>query len=368
MSSVSASVAAPHKRIWIDMDNSPHVPFFTPIIRELYQRGYEVMLTTREAFQVHELAARSGLPYTRIGRHYGKNRVAKVGGLFVRALQLAQHAMKDKPALAVSHGSRAQIIAAHMLHMPSLTLIDYEHAKFPPFMRSTWTLVPQIVSDEVIRCRKGYLRTYPGIKEDVYVPSFTPDPTIVQELGLDGLIVVTLRPPATEAHYRNPESDKLFAAAMRLLGSTDGVQTVVLPRNDRQAVWIRSTWPEYLTTGKMIIPNGAVDGLNLLWHSDLVISGGGTMNREAAALGIPVYSIFRGKIGAVDKYLAQNGRLILLESQKDVQTKIRLARRSRAERTPDTSSQTLHSIVDTITDILEYGTKRQCLWLTKSSS
>jgi predicted glycosyltransferase len=255
-----------------------------------------------------------------------------------------------------------------MLQMPSLLITDYEHAKFPPLMQPTWTLVPEIIPDHTIRCKKGFLKKYPGIKEDVYVPIFKPEPAILHELGLNGQIVVTLRPPATEAHYHNPESEKLFATVMRLLGSTDNVRTVLLPRNNRQTEWIRSTWPECLENGKMVIPNGAIDGLNLLWYSDLVISGGGTMNREAAALGIPAYSIFRGRLGAVDEYLAQNGRLILLVSEEDVKTKIRFARRSRNAPLRVANVLTLRSIIDNIIDILEHGPKRHSLWCKKHFS
>jgi predicted glycosyltransferase len=347
--------------IWIDVDNSPHVPFFKPIIRELVRRDYEVFLTARDAFQVYELIERSGLSYILIGRHHGKNKIAKVVGLFLRALQLMPKAGKAKPALAVSHGSRAQIIASNLLHIPSLLITDYEHAKFLPLVRPRWTLVPEVIPDNAMHHKNGSLKKYPGIKEDVYVPTFQPDANIIQELGLDGRVVVTLRPPATEAHYHNHETDKLFDAVMHLLKNTENVQTVLLPRNKKQEEWIRRTWPACLKTDKLIIPAGAVDGLNLLWHSDLVISGGGTMNREAAALGVPVYSIFRGQIGAVDRYLAQTNRLILLESDEDVKAKIRFVRRCRTDRWRKKHSETLFSVVESIISTLEHEQKGPAL-------
>ena len=114
-------------------------------------------------------------------------------------------------------------------------------------------------------------------------------------------MVVTVRPPATEAHYHNPESEELFAESLRLLAQTRSARAITLPRNARQGEQLRREWADLIANGTMIIPDTPVDGLNLIWFSDLVISGGGTMNREAAALGVPVYSIFRGKIGAVDK-------------------------------------------------------------------
>src|SRR5262249_18050156 len=89
-------------------------------------------------------------------------------------------------------------------------------------------------------------------------------------------------------------------------------------------------------------------GLNLIWHSDLVISGGGTMNREAAALGVPVYSVFRGKIGAVDRYLSKMGRLVLLESSNEFPAKISLARRDRSVKPRNGNSAALNFIVKQI--------------------
>jgi predicted glycosyltransferase len=128
---------------------------------------------------------------------------------------------------------------------------------------------------------------------------------------------------------------------------------VLLPRNEKQEALLRKTWPHQSDNGKIIIPDHVVDGLNLIWHSDLVISGGGTMNREAAALGVPVYSIFRSKIGAVDQYLANSGRLVLLESVEDVYTKIILNKRRRSRRIEPTNHVVLHRIVDEIVGIVE---------------
>jgi len=85
----------------------------------------------------------------------------------------------------------------------------------------------------------------------------------------------------------------------------------------------------------------------------LVISGGGTMNREAAALGVPVYSVFRGKIGAVDNYLARRGRLVLLETVEDVHTKIVIARRKRPAGPEKQSESILNDIVAHITSVMD---------------
>src|SRR5262249_55282727 len=158
-----------------------------------------------------------------------------------------------------------------------------------------------------------------------------PDPSLIAELGLSSAnVIVTVRPPATEAHYHNPESETLFVHLMEFLLAKENVQSVLLPRNARQVEWIRTIHPEWFKDSRLVIPRAALDGLNLLFHSDLVVSGGGTMNREAAALGVPVYSIFRGQIGAVDRYLEKEGLLVLIETSCDIQKKIKLQRRDKS--------------------------------------
>jgi uncharacterized protein len=356
-------------KVWIDLDNTPHVPFFKPIIRALEQRGFTVVLTARDAFQVCDLATASGLSYTKVGRHYGKNRFMKVWGLAWRAMQLLPFVIREKPALGLSHGSRAQILLCNLLRLPTVMIMDYEHAQTPPLVRPRWEIVPEVLLKESLHCRnRDRVYAYPGIKEDVYAPDFKPDPSLLQQLSIEANdILVTVRPPANEAHYHNPESEKLFAEFMKRLCGVGGVRAVLLPRNKAQEALIRRTWPDWFTGSKVIIPKQAVDGLNLLWHSDLVVSGGGTMNREAAALGVPVYSIFRGKIGAVDRQLQDEGRLVLIETVQDTHTKIALEKRKKKGLPVATSREALHRIIQHIQTIaqLECGQKNSGISLSK---
>jgi len=215
-------------------------------------------------------------------------------------------------------------------------------------------MAPEVIPDSAFPCEQDRILKYPGIKEDVYVPNFKPDRSLASQLGLGkDKVIVTLRPPANEAHYHNPQSDELFKAAVEFLSQAPSVKVILLPRNAKQGTFARQYWPNLFAAGKIVIPEHAVDGLNLIWHSDLVISGGGTMNREAAAMGVPVYSIFRGKIGAVDTYLANQGRLVLLESVEDVRTKIILSRRPRTVAPQNGKRTTLTTIVDSAVSILE---------------
>lgn len=347
-------------KIWIDIDNSPHVPFFTPIIKELEDRGYSIILTARDCFQVRDLVDLFKLRSVIIGRHYGKHRLAKISGTCFRALQLAFLVRGEEVCLAVSHGSRSQVMAASLLRIPTFCFWDYEYTKRSRWLQTNWAMIPAVIPDSAIPYNNCRVLKYHGIKEDVYVPGFRPDPNLRTQLGLnEDDFVVTARPPADEAHYHNPESDKLFRAAIDFLAVRHGAKVVLLPRNEKQERSARELWRELFLRRNLIIPEHAVDGLNLLWNSDLAISGGGTMNREAAALGVPVYSVFRGKTGAVDRYLAQTGRLVLLERPEDVYEKIVISKSARRRVAVENHSSTLAEVVDNLVAIIETGIPRQ---------
>ena len=352
MFNINNGVSPPGLKIWIDLDNTPHVPFFIPIIRELERRGHVVVLTARDAFQVCELADKKGLSYVKIGRHYGKRKLWKLYGLFRRSSQLWLFYLRQKPALGLSHGSRSLSLICNFLRIPAIVIFDYEHARTIPLGRPRWLIAPEALSGKIAGKTKR-IRYYRGIKEDVYAPEFKPDPSLLEELGIrPDDIVVTVRPPASEAHYRNPESENLLHELMAKIGRTPGLRTVLLPRHHAQAEAFKKSYPEWFADNKTIIPSRAVDGLNLLWYSDLVISGGGTMNREAAALGIPVYSIFRGETGAVDEMLEKEGRLILIRTVEEIESKIRFVRRDRS-RLPDNRARfALEDIVNYIEEII----------------
>jgi len=343
------------KKIWVDLDNSPHVPFFRPIIEELRKRNYDVLITARDAYQVRELLEFYGVSSKIVGKHYGKYKVLKALGTCWRALALLAIARKEKPDLAINHGSRACLLTCAWLRIPNVFLTDYEFASEIPFIKPSWMMVPTVVPDERLMVAGSRVLRYPGIKEDVYLSRFRPDQGLKQRLGIppDNLLI-TMRPPATEAHYHNPESEKLLTEALNRFVSNPSTRILLLPRNKRQEAELRSVWAEAVGAGKILIPQHVEDGLDLIWSSDLVISGGGTMNREAAAMGVPVYSIFRGKIGAVDRYLVDQGRLVLVETIEDIRTKIKAVRRVRSKQRFDgANSPALATIVRNIISIAE---------------
>lgn len=340
-----------NKKIWIDLDNSPHVPLFLPIKNELEKRGHSVFITTRDCFQVCSLADYHNLKHKQIGTHYGASKLLKVLGAVWRSIQLAPTVLKEKPDLSLSHGSRSLMILSSVLRIPTILMFDYEYVNNFPFLKPVLGIAPEVIDypDKAGSFKMG-LCGYRGLKEDVYVASFKPDPSLMRTLDLNqDDIIATIRPPAMEAHYHNPESEKLFYEVVEFLGTIPDLRMVILPRNEKtEKEMIRRTWPKWCKERKIIVPDNAVDGLNLVWYSDLVVSGGGTMNREAAALGVPVYSIFRGKIGAVDRYLSEKGRLILIETVDDVRGKIRPIRRLKDKIIDFSDRNALKDIMDSI--------------------
>lgn len=343
------------KKIWIDLDNSPHVPFFVPIIKELEKKDIKITVTARDCFQVCGLADLHRMKYRRIGRHYGKNKAMKVIGTLLRAFQLIPVALKEKPILSVSHGSRSQLVSSYMMKVPTMMLFDYEYTQDLGFIFPKWVMGPEVLGEDDFKTHGSKMFKYPGLKEDVYISDHKINPKVLEELNISKKeIVVTIRPPATEAHYHNPESEVLFSEVIDCFSAIENVRMVILPRNEiKQTAWIENRWKGLCEKGKIVIPKKVVNGIDLIGVSDLVVSGGGTMNREAAALGVPVYSIFRGKIGAVDKYLSDEGRLTLLETVEDVRTKIRLERREKGMGVPKKDRGALDSIVNRIIEILE---------------
>ncbi len=344
-----------NKKIWIDLDNSPHVPFFRPIINRLRENNIDVFITIRNCAQTKGLADLYGLEYLEMGKHFGKLILFKAYSTFTRTFKLLKYIRKEKPDLSVSHGSRSCTLVSSLLGIPSIGIFDYEHTKAIPFVKATWLMTPEIVGNKYIESSTHKILKYPGLKEFVYLREYSPDPDILDHLNLVGKKYIVIRPPATMAHYHNPEADKLFEETMKYFLALDDLNIVILPRYGTQETSIREKWGNSVSNGRVIIPAGVVNGLDLMWYSDGVVSGGGTMNREAAALGVPVYSIFRGKLGDIDRYLSDSGRLVLIINNDDIHEKIMLSDTHRNLGRSEISTETLDKVVENILYVLNYN-------------
>jgi uncharacterized protein len=299
-------------RLWIDLANSPHVPFFRALVKRFTSQGHEVETTARDFAETVPLAQAAGFDAHVVGVHGGRAVSAKAGTLMSRAWVLGGWARGRKFDLAISHNSYSQIIAARALGIKTVTLMDYEYqpANHLAFRLTSRIIVP--ASFPATRLRRygasaGKVRRYHGTKEDVYLADFQPDATFDAQLCQLGInadnVLVLMRPPAHDALYHRFEN-ALFDQALAMLLMNENVQVILLPRNDVQRA-LYSTKAE----GRLIVPAAPLDGANLIASSDLVISAGGTINREAAALGVPVASIYAGKWAAVDDELVKEGRL-----------------------------------------------------------
>jgi len=308
-------------RIWIDLANSPHVPFFRSLTNEFVRRDHEVVVTARDFAETVKLAQAASFAAEIIGGHGGGKLSGKAGNLVQRALSLARWARGRNLDLAVSHNSYSQILAARALSLRTVTLMDYEHqpANHLAFRMASRIIVPDAFP-EVALARFGAspakVKRYAGLKEDVYLADFQCDPEFQELLGRLGVdqsnVLVTVRPPASEALYHRFENE-LFDELLKRLLATSNVKVVLLPRNDLQ----RDTY-NARADASLIVPAVPLDGGNLIAHSDLVVSAGGTMNREAAALGIPAASIYLGEWAAIDEQLVKEGRLRRINTREAI--------------------------------------------------
>ena len=300
-------------KVWIDCTAAAHPLVLRPVIEQLEGRGHEVLVTAREYGQTLEILDRLGIPHIAVGSHGGASALGKGRALAGRSLRLARLLRGRHPDLAVAHGSVDLAVVSALLRIPSAQLQDYEFAGWQrqiAFRAARRVLVPDTIPLERLQ-RIGAsgrkLVRYPGLKEEYYLADFEPDPAVVEELGLDRekLLVVVRPPPETsEYHARN----EIYAAAIHRLAESPEAQAVVIPRTERQREEVRA-----MGAANLIVPQRAIDAQNLIAHADLVVSAGGTMNREAVALGTPVFTTFTGRMGGVDEALIAAGRLQVLD-------------------------------------------------------
>jgi predicted glycosyltransferase len=302
-------------RVWVDMTASAHVLVFRPLIGILRARGDEVEITARDYAQTLQLLQLHGLEATVVGHHGGRSRFGKGRAMAGRLSALRDWARERRFDVGLAHGSHELTLTARRLGIPSATTFDYEFAWLQHQLgcrAATRVVVPDAIPPERLaryRVRPPKLLQYPGLKEDYYLADFEPDPAVLGELGLDSAparVLVVLRPPPDVSLYHR-HSNPLFPQTLAALGERDDVHAVVLPRTNEQRDYVRG-----LGLPSVLVPERAVDAQSLIALADVVVSAGGTMNREAASLGVPVYTTYGGRLGGVDEALIRDGRLLPL--------------------------------------------------------
>jgi len=305
-------------RVWVDCTAAAHPLVLRPLVERLEARGDEVFVTAREYGQTLGILDRLGIPHTAVGSHGGASVLGKGRALAGRSARLARIVWGRQPDLAIAHGSVDLAVVSLLFRIPSAQMQDYEFAgrqRQIAFRAARRVLMPDSIPLERLRkigAKERKLVRYPGLKEEYYLADFQPDAAVLEELGLarEKVLVVVRPPPETsEYHARND----LYGEAIRHLATSAQVQAVVIPRTERQGTEVRAMRAENL-----IVPERAIDAQSLIAHADLVVSAGGTMNREAVALGTPVFTTFAGRMGGVDEDLIAAGRLRVLANPAEL--------------------------------------------------
>jgi uncharacterized protein len=311
-------------KVWIDMTASAHVLVFRPLIEILRKRGDQVEITAREYAQTLQLLELHGLEAEVIGRHGGRSRLGKARQMTHRLGALRRWAKGRGFDVALAHGSHELTITARRLGVPSSTTFDYEWAWLQHQLgcrAATKVVVPDSIPAERLAAyatRPPKLVQYPGLKEEYYLADFEPDRSLLDRFAIEpSRVLVVLRPPPDVSLYHR-HSNPLFPQTLDYLGRHEGVQAVVLPRTEDQREFVAR-----LDLPSVILPERAVDAQSLIALADVVVSAGGTMNREAAALGVPVYTTYGGRLGGVDEALIREGRLVPLTDPRALELRKR---------------------------------------------
>lgn len=297
-------------RIWIDLTAPAHPVVFRPLLARLHARGHELLVTARDYAQTLDLCRLHGIEHTVVGEHGGASVVRKAANLVTRTARLRRRVREFDPSLAVAHGSNDLALVARMLGVPACNTFDYEWATVQHNIGCRLAkriLVPEAIPLQRLR-RYGVtaarVRQYPGIKEEYYLADFEPDRELLARIGADrGRTVVVVRPPPDVSLYHR-RSNPLYMQVLQHIGHDTSVHAVVIPRTQQQRDVLRA-----IALPSVIVPDGAIDAQSLIALADLVVSAGGTMNREAVALGTPVYTTYGGRLGAVDEALIRAGHL-----------------------------------------------------------
>ena len=305
------------------MTSPAHPLVLRPLIERLESTGHEVLVTARAFGQTEGILERLGIEYETFGRHGGASAAGKATALARRSARLRRWASRRGLDLGLAHGSVDLALVCATLRVPSVQMQDYEFAGLQRqigFRLARRVLMPEAIPVQRLHrigARSRKLFRYPGLKEDYYLFDFKPNPSVLEQLGLDAeRILAVVRPPDETAEYRS--RNRLYEGVLDRLEQDARITTVVLPRSDEQRRALRDR-----VGPSLIVPERALDAQSLIAHADLVISGGGTMIREAVALGTPAYTIFSGRLGGVDESLIAAGRLRSISDPEEIQLRKR---------------------------------------------
>jgi predicted glycosyltransferase len=340
-------------KVWIDLANSPHVQILEPIIRRLRDEGNDVWLTARPHAQTVELASRRWRDVMVVGDSSPSGIVAKGLAIVKRAEALRRLSAREHPDVALSHGSYAQIVAARTAGVPPVTMMDYDHqpANHLSFRLARRVVVPQFFPERALRRfgapRRKVIR-FPGFKEELYLDGFKPNDAVLEDLELDQrLVLAVFRPPPLGALYHRAGNAR-FDELLQLAAGREEVRVVLLPRTSEQGDRYQAL------SARIRIPRRAIDACSLLALADLTVGAGGTMTRESAILGTPTYTVFAGRLAAVDAELIRSGRLVDLRAPA---SRVRFEKKATARESDADANPILGAIKNALQAVTEASTR-----------
>lgn len=307
-------------KVWIDLDNLPHVQYILPVGMALKNMGYDLCITSRDYGNIPELLKLKGIKSKVIGKGFNKNKFVKILETLIRAIQLLIYIRKIKPLLSLSN-SRATALTSWLLNVKNFTFCDYEKSELKSYKYlNSYLVFPSVIPKKVfldIGFSGDKLIEYEGLKENLTLSSFN-IPTKCPLVGVNlNRVIVLIRPPSFNSHYYVKETGTLFDELENFLMeriTAFNLELIFVPRDRNQ---LEKYKEKYNGSQNCIVLSKPVDGLSLIWYSDLVFTGGGTMAREAAVLGVPAFSVFLSESAAVDHYLESNGLLTFIREMKD---------------------------------------------------
>jgi hypothetical protein len=291
-------------KIWIDIVNAPHAHFFKGIIRELEKRGYELLITTREFDGLTDILDMLGISYYVVGKHGGSTLEGKLLASVERQHKLAKLIIEEKPDLALYKNSPEAPRVAFGLAIPTIGFADNDTATAVNKLMLPYTkrlVYPKAIDAyDLIKCGADANSLHPinGFPELAHLYGFKPDKQPLRELGLEPYSYIVMRTEPIKANYFNGDAEKsILEGVIPLLPE---IPIVLFPRTEEQG-------KRFEKFKNVIIPGHIMDSLSLLYYAKLMIGAGGTMNREAIALGTPTISTYPGKLLAITKWLIKLG-------------------------------------------------------------
>jgi predicted glycosyltransferase len=318
-------------RVWIDIDNPAQVQYLVPFRAAFEAAGAETIVTARDNGSVVELLAQAKVEAATFGHSFGGSKLSKASGVARRARELRRFLTGDRAPDALLAASRSAAMVARRLRIPSFIVGDYEWANVSVYVLTGSTILyPDVIDPAAFRrrgLRRRQLQAFRGLKEDISFSGIDVEKISAYDLGLgaDPVPRVLFRPPLETSHYYRPASGDMARATLRHLADLD-VQVVLSRRHPAQASYVDGIdWRH-----PPIVLEQSVPFVPLLKSVDAVVCSGGTMLREAAYLGVPSYSIFQSRLGGVDQWLADIGRVVLVRDVAEL-GKIAPIRRGRLD-------------------------------------